>query len=435
MKGIAFVLVIIALLFAPDAVTARPAVSVLASITAKNDAGKQSASAFFDCLTRTGLVSLSPVKGPAFKYPPRPDERILTDATASYYMYVARKLKAEYLVIIEAGSGGPASPLRARVFTVSVKKFTFSTEKRIGKRESIQLAACRLANAVGGYVSGGKPVIDGISAGMGSHYNRVFISWHCPVQNPQFTILRADTPGGRWKEIGITRSLSFSDTSADEGLLYWYRVRGTSGQNAFLSVPVKGYRKPASPKGLTLKDIFRERNKSRPVPANDEEKNREKRDSVLLKKYYESYFTMNLIYLIGRIYLNRGEIQAFRDFDSYSWDHPKKTLHLTKRNCCYIKFHSDRFFRFVRDMDVYSIPRAELLPRMIKNTIVFCIRRGEVETRLPNGRIKYIPYFEAGGLGTEYWRDFKGWKSYSLMFASSDPEMKKKINEAEKKGY
>jgi len=82
-----------------------------------------------------------------------------------------------------------------------------------------------------------------------------------------------------------------------------------------------------------------------------------------------------------------------------------------------------------------NIPFEELLPRVMANSFLFCVRAGESETRLPDGRIRYLPHFNAVGMGTEYHRDYAKWRGNSIMFATSDEDLYRQILEAARKGY
>jgi hypothetical protein len=82
-----------------------------------------------------------------------------------------------------------------------------------------------------------------------------------------------------------------------------------------------------------------------------------------------------------------------------------------------------------------GIPEEEILPRIINNGIAYCIRTGEVENTGPDGITRFIPTFVAVGFSTEYYKDYQNWKSNTVIFASSDKEIDKKIKEAKNKGY
>jgi hypothetical protein len=82
-----------------------------------------------------------------------------------------------------------------------------------------------------------------------------------------------------------------------------------------------------------------------------------------------------------------------------------------------------------------SISEEDILPRIIHNGVAYCIRTGEVENTGPDGITRFIPTYVAAGFSTEYNKDYQNWKSNTIIFASSDKEIDKKIKEANKKGY
>ena len=141
------------------------------------------------------------------------------------------------------------------------------------------------------------------------------------------------------------------------------------------------------------------------------------------------------IIMIGKMYVNSGELIAFRDFTSYKWEPADRVIWLIKPGMPRLKFHSRRFFRFVRDMHDLHIPYAELMPRVIGNAILFCVRVEDRETRQPDGRTRYVPVLEGVGLSTEYHRDYVRWRSNSVVFSTSTDALYNKILEAQSKGY
>jgi hypothetical protein len=77
----------------------------------------------------------------------------------------------------------------------------------------------------------------------------------------------------------------------------------------------------------------------------------------------------------------------------------------------------------------------EIANMLVRNSIVYCVRRGEKKIWARDGTVRYYPLFEAVGLSTEYYRDYKNWRSNTVIFATSNEELYKRIKDAQRKGY
>ncbi|MCU0846905.1 MAG: hypothetical protein MUD12_03365 [Spirochaetes bacterium] len=273
-----------------------------------------------------------------------------------------------------------------------------------------------------------------LKATKGESEENITISWRSNDCG-NYTLYRSAFKNGPYEPLVNTGSTSYTDTTAEQGIKYWYKVKPETGHERYSDMIDSGFRNPPAPKGLTHDEVIDARTKDRPLPpAREEDSQKEQYHLKFLSFFYENYFMCTFIYLVGRIYVYRGELIIYRDFENYHLDRNKVTIYLTKPNIMRVKFTSKRLFRFIKTMDVLNIQEKNLLDRLIRNGIVFCIRRGVCETVLPDKRIRIMPHFEAVGFSTEYFRDYKKWKSNTVMFGSSDKEMDRRIKEAHKKG-
>jgi hypothetical protein len=285
-------------------------------------------------------------------------------------------------------------------------------------------------------VQGTIPVVSGLNVSRGAAVDRVSISWLCSAPGSTFTITRSYRDRSPAVTLGETKETSFADTTADPGIKSWYTITPSKSGIAGAPVTGYGYRKPPNPRALTVDEMLNPRTRPWPPdPPTQEERDRQKAHLELMEKYYESYFMTSFIVMVGKMYVNSGDLLAYRDFRGYTWDPGNRTIYFSKPGVLTVKFFSKRFFRFVRDMYNMKIPFDELLPRLVSNGILFCVRSGETETREAGGRVRYIPNMEAIGMSTEYVRDYEKWRSTSAVFATSDEALYKKIRDAESKGY
>jgi hypothetical protein len=352
----------------------------------------------------------------------------------SRYEALCGLLQCSHLLMGKIYQRNRATLIEAKLFLVSEKKFicTFNEPFIPGNQKK---TADLLARKVSLFLEGRLPVVSELKVSKGSSMQKVSLSWTCNTDGNNYIISRSVFENGLYDKIGETKSIRFIDTTADEGLKYWYSVSVINGELSGIPATGYGYRKPPNPKSLTPEEVLDIRNKPWPAPVSADEMEKEKLHIQLFEKYYESYFMVAFIIMVGKIYVNSGELLVFRDFKLSSVDPGNRIIYLTKPGMTPIKFHSNRFFRFVRDMHELKIPYDELLPRVIDNAILFCIRSGEKEVKEPDGKISYAPCFEAVALSSEYVRDYEKWRSATLVFATSDEDLYRRIREAQMKGY
>ena len=352
----------------------------------------------------------------------------------SRYEALCGLLQCSHLLMGRIYQRNNALLIEAKLFLASEKKFicTFNEPFMPGNQKK---TAGLLARKVSLFLQGRLPVISELNVSKGSSMQTVSLSWTCNTDGNNYIISRSVFENGPYDKIGETKSIRFIDTMADEGLKYWYSVSVTHGDLSGIPATGYGYRKPPNPKSLTTDEALNYRNMPWTTPAIPEEMQKEKLHIQLFEKYYESYFMVAFIVMVGKRYVNSDKLLVYRDFKQYSLDPANRIIYLTKPGMTPVKFRSKRFFRFVRDMHDLNIPYDELLPRVIGNAILFCVRSGEKEVKGPDGRTRYAPCFEAVGMSTEYIRNYKKWRSATIVFASSDEDLYRKIREARSKGY
>jgi hypothetical protein len=360
---------------------------------------------------------------------------VISEANLARYAALCSRLKCSHLLMGRIISRNKQLFLEAKVFSAADKAFITTLTEPVACG-GIPPAAATVVNNASLSVQGTIPVVSGLNVSRGATLDRVTLSWLCSAPGTTFAITRSYRDKTPAVALGETKETSFADSTGDPGIKSWYTI--TPVKSGMTGTPVTGYgyRKPPNPRGLTVDEMLDPRTKPwPPEPATQEERDRQKRHLELMEKYYESYFMATFIVMVGKMYINSGDLLAFRDFRGYTWDPGNRTVYFSKPGVLTVKFFSKRFFRFMRDMYNMSIPFDELLPRLISNSILFCVRSGETEMHEPGGRIRYLPNMEAVGMSTEYVRDYEKWKSTSVVFATSDENLYKKVREAESKGY
>ena len=369
----------------------------------------------------------------ALWYPYGPGNRIPPE-NLTRYETICGYLQCSYLLMGRIYKRNKAMLIEAKLYHASEKKFILTFDESFIPGNQKKTAGL-IVRKVALFLEGRLPVVSELKISKGISMQKVSLSWTCNTDGNNYIISRSVFENGPLDKIGETRSIRFIDTTAGEGLKYWYSVSAVNSDLSGIPAVGYGYRKPSNPRSLTPDEVIDVRNKPWPAPGSDEENEKEKLHLRLFEKYYENYFMVAFIVMVGKIYVNSGELLVYRDFKLYSWDPANRIIYLSKPGMIPVKFHSKRFFRLVRDMHEMKIPYDDLLPRVIDNAILYCVRTGEKEVREPDGRTRYAPCFEAVGMSTEYVREYEKWRSASIVFATSDEELYRRIREAQMKGY
>jgi len=382
-------------------------------------------------------------KNPLFIIPPAGPESLwyeyepgitLSGANLSRYEALCAQLQCPNLMIGTAYRRQNNLLVQAKLYSSTEKRIICTLDQAIVGGD-LKKAAFQLVKRVSLFHDGKLPVVSNLAVSRGKSKDAVTLTWKSNTYGSTYTIYRSPYQNGTYEEIGKTDAGRFTDSTAETGIKYWYRVDVTKGDLAGISASGFGYRNPPNPKGLTLSGLLDGHTRPWPVPATEEEKELEKKNLQLYEKYYESYFMVTFIIMVGRMYINSGELLAFRGFSFHHFDQPNRIVYFSKPGMPLVKFRSRRFFRFFRDVQLMDLDFRAILKRMIDNGVMFCIRTGEQEKMEPDGRIRYVPTLEVVGMMTEYHRDYENWKSNVIVFASSDEDIYRKIREAQMKGY
>jgi hypothetical protein len=196
------------------------------------------------------------------------------------------------------------------------------------------------------------PKITDFTATQGATKKEIALNWKFSSSCDKYKIYRSEKKHSPYIQIATERNTSYLDTDADEGIKYFYKVmpekNGVEGEPLF----AWGYVKPGNPKSLTVDDLVASKTKSRPVLSEPAEIAKNKRHMKLMEEYYDGYFMTSFIFIVAKMYINNGDLIAYRDFTHYTLDRINKTVYLNKQGLK-VKFYSDRFFRFVRDIGWY----------------------------------------------------------------------------------
>ncbi len=352
----------------------------------------------------------------------------------SRYEVLCSLLKCRYLLMGMVYPQKNNLLIQVKIYSSPDKVFIYTLDQTI-EGGDLKKAATLLTRNVTMFFDGKLPTVSRLSVSRGTSRDAVSMKWTSNTSGNTYRIYRSPYHNGPYEAIGETDAGRFSDSTAEIGIKYWYRVTVTRGEISGITASGYGYRKPPNPKGLTYNDLLDDHNKPWPKPATEVERALESRNLKLYEKYYESYFMMTFIIMAGRMYINSGELIALRGFKFHSFDQPNRIVYFSKPGMPLVKFYSRRFFRFFRDVQIMKLDFYAIRKRLIDNAVMFCIRSGDKEIMEPDSRIRYVPTLEVVGMMTEYHRDYEKWKGNVIVFATSDEEIYRKIREAQMRSY
>ncbi len=76
----------------------------------------------------------------------------------------------------------------------------------------------------------------------------------------------------------------------------------------------------------------------------------------------------------------------------------------------------------------------DLIQRLISNGFAYSMFSGFTAIPAENGQFRYIPRYEAFGISTQYFLYDRDWQNCTIMLATSNEELKKRMADAQKQG-
>lgn len=264
---------------------------------------------------------------------------------------------------------------------------------------------------------------------------RIVISWKCnPAQGP-FAVFRSHSERGPFQLIadGITTG-THEDSSIVPGVEYHYSVTGMSdGIPGDPASPVKCHLPAPMPKGASLAQLEKAKTVSEAALRRRKKDPTVRAHIKFLEKHYMHPIKLSLALFMSKPYIDSGALVPLTGFDGYQTDEEARAVLLTRSDysCC-VMLKSGKLFSILEEAKSSGIPDFDGLTRtIIENAVAYAMPAGEKELTDDEGRVRHVPLFAAFGMSSEYFRNYRGWRSNTLMVGTSDSELKKKMKEAQ----
>ena len=345
------------------------------------------------------------------------------------YDKIAANLGVSHLVLGKLVNLNGAYTVETMIYSRGNRSFDYQTDELFHSYNDIHETGKTLAGRVHLHLSGQIPHVYNLDVSRGKYYDRIDISWNCSESCDEYHVYRSAYQYGNYEKIDETSRREYRDKDVEPGIRYWYKVYPIkSGIRADVAERY-GYRAIIPPEGADLDDILDEKDREVPPPSSAEEARKRKKHLDILEDYYMNSIKLRFIMFIGKFYVRDGTVQVFNDLYPYHLDRENLTMYVVDRDKYYIKFYCQKLFKILRETEAAGIPRDELFDRIIKNGMLFCIRTGTIRIKTDDGRTRYIPSYEALGMGTLYFKYDEDWKSHSIMMSTSNKTLSDKMEE------
>jgi hypothetical protein len=271
--------------------------------------------------------------------------------------------------------------------------------------------------------------VKSLAAGMGKSYDNTPVTWEAVPECSSYGIFRAKTKDGAYHPAGISETPEFTDTGAEPGVGYFYAVAPYyNGIRTELCDPVTGYRKPHVPKDRDFKKLLESFNKPKPHLKGEAALKAQKHESMIKDIYFNSV-KLKIVLYMSRSYIDKKELFVYNGFTDFLIDREKRRITMKHPgDDADFFFDNNTFFA-----KIVNLEDPDLTETLLKNSILFCVSNGEAEHRLENGEVRYVPSLEVFSLCTQYFNECREWPSSSLLFATKNKELRKRMDDAMKK--
>lgn len=349
-----------------------------------------------------------------------------------------RSADGEYVItgVIEKAYMG--IQLKAALISTSRREAVYRTACYSSSEDALEKCASAVMGRMALHMKGTEArSIQNISATPDERKGKLRIAWDALNGAESYAVYRSPFSEGPFEEIGRAKGKpAYEDASAQRGLGYWYGVapviegtgcdpKGTSAETHLKASIPKGLNVEAVKRAHKVSDASLRREKAQPAV---------KRHLAFLEEYYMHPVKLTLVFLVAKSYLRNGTLIALSGFTKYTLDSEKREILMERDdNAFCVTLNANKFFRLIEAAKKKNLPQQEkLIDRLVYNGVAYVMYAGEKKVTDSMNHTIYMPCFDAFGMSTEYFKNYHGWKSSTAMFSTSNSELKKKMQEAQK---
>ncbi len=335
-------------------------------------------------------------------------------------------------------SYGDGYLIKSLLISVQDKKKTYKTEYFIQNESYIPEAAKIITGRLIREIKGFSEVkINGLRVKADEEKSVISITWDRRQGIDEYAVYRSPVENGPFIKIAdVTGETQYLDTGVIRGIEYSYGIAPII--DGIPSVPVDSvaaHLRMQPPRGMQIDEEKKKKTVSDKQIARELKNEVVRKHLEFLSEYYMHPVKLNLALYLGRSYIEKGQVLALSDFESYEIYPEQKRIQFTGKDRGYIvEIEAASFFKFLAKAERIKIPEtAVLIDRLLKNAIAYALPCGEKKIKDEYGHTVYVPYYEAIGMSTEYFKNYAKWENNTLMISTSDRELKMRMKEAQNK--
>lgn len=347
------------------------------------------------------------------------------DKTLSFIIKYANKHKIDYILFTELSHATGQIYIEYKLFSRENKQFIATSFDWI-LYNTIELFTHTLEKRLSLLFQSKILKIVNINVIGDSSLNQITVSFETFGNSGTFAILRSLLREGPYDIIATTTSTTYTDTDVQPGTVYWYKVQLLVDGYVIDSSPAtSACIIPENKENLDLDKVLSLYKKTDEKPDNEEQKLLFNTHSDLLKPLYMNSVKLRIIMQIVKSYISKGQLTILKDFDAVVMDIENFTIYLIKKNHYVVKLESKKPFELLltSNWDVW------LLRRLLLNAIAFGAQDGIIEITDEEGYTAQLPLYQSIGIATTYFKEYKNWPGNTILWSTSNKELKEKMKE------
>lgn len=268
----------------------------------------------------------------------------VTDTAKNKSLAVKKLSSADYVAFSDVVHENDAALVRVNVYSVSDEVIVFTDKEPFANEGDIASACTALAERAAYALSGNLAAQITVQPTMGTSDQSVFLTWG-PVQDgSSFVVYRANSLAGPYNKLGNSATSSYIDSSAEPGMLYWYRVQAVkNGIKSDMSLPASGYKQiPA--KGLDINKMLKAKKVSPAAERTAEKKKTAASEQKFLDEFCMNGIKMAIVMKVGESYVKKGVVSVFENTKDYSLNLRERKVYSLLDNGL-IEFYGKKLFR------------------------------------------------------------------------------------------
>jgi hypothetical protein len=379
-------------------------------------------------LKETKIDIIKPSNG--FTAPSLPKDQFSSESFLKNLFLLGKKENADYVLCGTVEKIDKVLKVTTYLYSINDIKITYSSTLYVYPEDKGYSPAFDIVGRINLFQDGKTFPVKKLTAINGTKQKAApTLSWEEIPECPMSGVYRARTKDGVYMQAGIVSTTTFTDQNGDPGLKYFYAIAPIyNGIRTELSEPINAFKAPFPPKDQDLKKLIGSFNKPRPKLSPEEQVKADKHISMI-KEIYFNKTKLNMLLFVSRSYTEKKELLVYSDFNKIKIDKENRRITLTGDHDDFELFFDNNTF-FTR---VVSQNDNELSEILVKNAVYFCMPSGEKEIVLENGEARIIPVLEVLSMCTQYFKHSKDWQESTLVFATKNQELRKRMEDAQSK--